>query len=127
MSIKAASRTEHVHALPTFAEAALLIGLDHSDITQAAKQLGIKPVAREQEQYLTVFDVFQIAIYASGLALEEVGGELLDWAERERSVDAEIIRAEIDAFFAALPEPIAVNEAALLTPAAGLTIDSGED
>jgi hypothetical protein len=48
--------------------------------------------------------VFRIAIDAKRAALEEVGGELLDWAEREHPDQAEAIRAEIDAFFASLPE-----------------------
>jgi hypothetical protein len=36
-----------------------------------------------REKHLAVADVFRIAIHANRLTLEEVGGGLLDWAERE--------------------------------------------
>lgn len=48
--------------------------------------------------------MLRIAANAKRLALEEVGGGLLDWAEREHPAQVAAIRAEIDAFFAALPE-----------------------
>jgi len=106
MSINAVSRAEHVRALPTFAEAASLIGLDPSGVSRAVKKLGIEPLPwGNREKHLAVADVFRIAIHAKRLALEEVGGGLLDWAQREHPEQAEAIQAEIDAFFASLPEP----------------------
>jgi hypothetical protein len=106
MSIKAVSRAEYVRALPTFAEAASLIGLDASGVSRAVKKLGIEPLPwGNREKHLAVADVFRIAIHANRLALEEVGGGLLDWAEREHPEQADAIRADIDAFFASLPEP----------------------
>jgi len=41
-----------------------------------------------------------------------VGGGLLDWTEREHPTQVDAIRAEIDGFFAALPErkPAAQDE-----------------
>jgi hypothetical protein len=106
MAINAVSRTEHVRSLPTFAEAASLIGLDPSGVSRAVKKLGIKPLPwGNREKHLAVADVFRLAIYANRRALEEVGGALLDWAQREHPEQADTIQAEIDAFFASLPEP----------------------
>jgi len=106
MSIDAVSRAEYVGALPTFAEAAALIGLDPSGVSRAVKRLGIEPLPwGNREKHLAVADVLRIAAHAKRLALEEVGGGLLDRAEREHSAQVAAIRAEIDAFFASLPEP----------------------
>jgi hypothetical protein len=106
MAINAVSRTEHVRSLPTFAEAASLIGLDPSGVSRAVKKLGIEPLPwGNREKHLAVADIFRLAIYANRRALEEVGGALLDWAQRERPEQADTIQAEIDAFFASLPEP----------------------
>jgi len=67
--------------------------------------IGIEPIAPESgESRLAVADVFRVAIHVQRAALEEVGGGMLDWAEREHPEQAEAIRAEIDAFFATLPE-----------------------
>jgi hypothetical protein len=106
MAINAVSRTEHVRSLPTFAEAASLIGLDPSGVSRAVKKLGIEPLLwGNREKHLAVADVFQLAIYANRRALEEVGGALLDCVQREHPEQADTIQAEIDAFFASLPEP----------------------
>ena len=106
MSINAVSRAVYVRALPTFAETAELVGLDPSGVSRAVKKLGIESLPwGNREKHLAVADVFRIAIHAKRLALEEVGGGLLDWAQREHPEQAEAIQAEIDAFFASLPEP----------------------
>jgi len=106
MSIDAVRRAEHVRALPTFAETAALLGVAPSGISRAVKRLRIEPLPwGNREKHLAVADVFRIAIDARRFALEEVGGRLVDWAEREKPDQAEAIRAEVDAFFAALPEP----------------------
>ncbi|HEX5194463.1 MAG TPA: hypothetical protein VFW09_16830 [Solirubrobacteraceae bacterium] len=106
MSIDAVPRADYVRALPTFAETAALIGLDPSGVSRAVKKLGIEPLPwGNREKHLAVADVLRIAMHAKRSALEEVGGRLLDWAEREHADQAEEIRLEIDAFFAGLPEP----------------------
>jgi hypothetical protein len=106
MAMNAVSRSEHVRSLPTFAEAASVIGLDPSGVSRAVKKLDIEPLPwGNREKHLAVADVFRLAIYANRRALEEVGGALLDWAHRERPEQADTIQAEIDAFFASLPEP----------------------
>lgn len=104
MSTAAARRADHVGALPTFAEAAELIMIDPSGVSRAVKALGIEPIPwGNREKHLAIADVFRIAIHAKRAALEEVGGGLLDWAEREHPDQVDAIRAEIDAFFASLP------------------------
>jgi hypothetical protein len=105
MSTATPRRAEFVAALPTFADAAALIMIDPSGVSRAVKTLGIEPIPwGNREKHLAIADVFRIAIHAKRAALEEVGGGLLEWAEREHPDQAEAIRAEIDAFFAALPE-----------------------
>ena len=111
MSIRTASRGEYVRALPTFTEAATLIGIDPSGVSRAVKKLEIEPLPwGNREKHLAVADVLRIAIHANRLALEEVGGGLLDWAEREHPAQAETIRAEIDAFTASMPAPLSTPE-----------------
>ena len=105
MSTATTRRAEYVAALPTFTEAAALIMIDPSGVSRAVKALGIEPIPwGNREKHLAIADVFRIAIHAKRAALEEVGGGLLDWAEREHPDQAEAIRSEIDAFFASLPE-----------------------
>ena len=92
-------------ALPTFTEAATLIMTEPSEVARAMAVLGIEPiVSKSGESRLAIADVLWIAIHAQRAALEEVGGGMLDWAEREYPDEAEVIRVEIDAFFATLPE-----------------------
>lgn len=106
MSINAVSRAEYVRALPTLAETAELVGLDPSGVSRAVKRLGIAPLPwGNREKHLAVADVFRVALHAKRLALEEVGGGLVDWAEREHPDRADAIRTEIEEFFASLREP----------------------
>ena len=105
MSTATTRRAEYVAALPTFAEAAALIMIDPSGVSRAVKALGIEPIPwGNREKHLAIADVFRIAIHAKRAALEEVGGGLLEWAEREHPDQVDAIRSEIDAFFASLPE-----------------------
>ncbi|MGP0052454.1 MAG: hypothetical protein ACLPZR_26945 [Solirubrobacteraceae bacterium] len=105
MSTAAARRADYVGALPTFAEAAALIMIDPSGVSRAVKALGIEPIPwGNREKHLAIADVFRIAIHAKRAALEEVGGGLLEWSEREHPDQVDAIRGEIDAFFASLPE-----------------------
>jgi hypothetical protein len=106
MVANAVSRAGYVCARPTFTEAATLLGLDPSGVSRAVKRLGIEPMLwGNREKHLAVADVLQIAIHSHRFAVEEVGGALLDWAEREHPDQADAIQAEIEAFFASLPEP----------------------
>jgi hypothetical protein len=106
VATNAVSRAEYVRARPTFTEAATLLGLDPSGVSRAVKRLGLEPMLwGNREKHLAVADVLQIAIHSHRFALEEVGGELLDWAEREHPDQADTIRTEIETFFAGLPDP----------------------
>lgn len=106
MSSDTRDGSERIRALPTFAEAASIIGMHPSGVSRAVKKLRIKPLPwGNREKHLAVADVFQIAIHANRFALEEVGGRLLEWVEREHPHQARAIQGEIDAFFASLPEP----------------------
>jgi hypothetical protein len=104
MVTQSTKRSDAIRSLPTLSMTAALIGIDPSGVSRAVKQLGIEPLAwGNREKHLAIADVFRIAIHAKRAALEEVGGGLLDWAEREHPDQAEAIRADIDAFFASLP------------------------
>jgi len=92
-------------ALPTFTEAAAVIMTEPSEVARGMAVLGIELIASKSgESRLAIADVLRIAIHAQRAALEEVGGGMLDWAEREHPDEAEVIRAEIDAFCATLPK-----------------------
>ena len=106
MSIATTRRAYYVAALPTFAEAAALIMIDPSGVSRAVKTLEIAPIPwGNREKHLAIADVFRIAIHAKRAALEEVGGGLLDSAERKHPDQVDAIRAEIVAFFTSLPKP----------------------
>jgi hypothetical protein len=128
MSTATTRRAEYVAALPTFAEAAAFIMIDPSGVSRAVKALGIEPIPwGNREKHLAIADVFRIAIHAQRAALEEVGGGLLDWVEREHPDQAAAIRAEIDAFFASLPEPTPADPDELIADLrAGLPPDAAE-
>jgi hypothetical protein len=128
MSTATTRRAEYVAALPTFAEAAAFIMIDPSGVSRAVKALGIEPIPwGNREKHLAIADVFRIAIHAQRAALEEVGGGLLDWVEREHPDQAAAIRAEIDAFFASLPEPKPADPDELIADLrAGLPPDAAE-
>lgn len=104
---RATRHDEYVAGLPTFADAAVLIMIDRSEVRRAVKTLGIEPIPwGNREKHLAIADVFRIAIHAKRAALEEVGGGLLDW---EHPDQVEAIRGDIDAFFASLPAPRAAD------------------
>lgn len=119
---------EQARALPTFSEAAAMIMTEPSGVARAVTALAIEPIATESgESRLTIADVFRIAIHAQRAALEEVGAGMLDWAEREHPDQVEPIRSEIDAFFAALPEPKAADpEEFIASLRAGLPSEAAE-
>jgi hypothetical protein len=128
MSTATTRRAAYVAALPTFTEAAAFIMIDPSGVSRAVKALGIEPIPwGNREKHLAIADVFRIAIHAKRAALEEVGGGLLDWAEREHPAQAEAIRAEIDEVFASLPEPKPADPDELIADLrAGLPPDAAE-
>lgn len=111
MATTADSRADYVAALPTFVEAAELIGVDPSGISRAVKRHGIAPVLwGNREKHLSVADLLTIASHSNRQPLEGVAGELLDRVERDHPAQVAGIQAEIDSFFAALPDRPAVPE-----------------
>jgi hypothetical protein len=122
------SRSEYIAALPTFREAAELIGIDPSGISRAVNRLGIEPIAwGNREKRLAVADLLRIAGHAKRFSLEEVAGELLDRVAREHPAQAAAIRVEIDDYFAKLPEPTATDELAFIAELrAGLPPEAAE-
>jgi hypothetical protein len=108
MATPTLSRSELVRALPTFSEAAELIGLDPSGITRAVERLGIEPeMWGAREKHLRVADLLRIVTHAQRASLEEVAGGLLDRTERDHPELVDHLGDEIDRFLAELPEPSA--------------------
>jgi hypothetical protein len=106
MAPTATTRSDHVRALPKLSDTAELIGLDASGITRAIQRLGIEPLRwGGRDKHLAIADVLTIAASAQRASLEEVAGNLLDWAEREHPEQVAAFTVEIDAYFAALPAP----------------------
>jgi len=104
----AATRSDVVRALPTFSDAATLIGIDPSGITRIVKRLDIEPqMWGGREKHLTVADLLTIASEAQRASLEEVAGGLIELAERDHPERARDITAEIDRYFDELPKPTA--------------------
>lgn len=111
MAVHAPDRAASIAALPTFSEAAELIGIDPSGISRAVKRLEIQPLRwGNREKHLQVADVLRIAQGANRYSLEEVAGELLDRVERDHPEQMPGIRTEIDEFFAALAPRAATPE-----------------
>ena len=72
------SRAAYIASLPTLANAATFIGQDPSGVSRAVQRLGIEPFAwGNRDKRLAIVDVSRV----------------------------ETFKAEIDAFFAAAPEP----------------------
>lgn len=104
-SAHTSSRADIVRALPTYQEAAELIGIHPSGITRAVAKLGIEPqLWGGLEKHLDVVDVLRIAAQARRASVEEVAGELLERASHDRGRQA-AIRAELDRYFAEIHEP----------------------
>ncbi|MDP9346678.1 MAG: hypothetical protein M3P44_13370 [Actinomycetota bacterium] len=103
-----ATRSGYVQALPKLSDAAHMIGLDASGITRAIQRLDIEPLRwGARDKHLAVADVLRIAASAQRASLEEVAGNLLTWAEHEHPEQVDAFTAELDAYFAALPAPVA--------------------
>lgn len=99
-------RVDAVRTLPTQRDVAEFIGMDESGVTRAVARLDITPqMWGRREKHLRVEDVLAIAAQANRASLEEVGGILLEWAERNHPEVVDAFTSAIDQYFAALPEP----------------------
>lgn len=108
MAAVAATRSDVVRALPTFSDAAELIGIDPSGITRIVKRLDIEPqMWGGREKHLTVADLLTIAGEAQRASLEEVAGGLIELAERDHPTQVGYLSTEIDRYFDEIPAPTA--------------------
>lgn len=101
-------RTERVRSFPTLSQAAQFVGLDTGGMSRIVRSLGIEPQRwGRRDKHLTVAQVLQIARVAQRASLEEVAGNILEWTEQKHPDAVQRTTAEIDAFFAELPDPTA--------------------
>lgn len=109
MSVTVAhTRGERVRSLPTLSQAAGFIGLDTGGMSRIVRALGVEPLRwGRRDKHLMVAQVLEVARVAQRASLEEVAGGILEWTERDHPQMLEQTTAEIDAFFAALPAPVA--------------------
>jgi hypothetical protein len=101
-------RTERVRSLPTLSQAAQFIGMDTGGMSRIVRSLGIEPQRwGRRDKHLAAAQVLQIARVAQRASLEEVAGNILEWTEQKHPDAVQRTTAEIDAFFAELPDPTA--------------------
>jgi hypothetical protein len=109
MSVGAArTRSEQLRSLPTLSQAAGFIGLDTGGMSRAVRSVGIEPKRwGRRDKHLRAAEILQVARVAQRASLEEVAGAILRWTESNHPEAVAQTTAEIDEFFAALPEPTA--------------------
>ena len=99
-------RASRVRSLPTLSQAAGFIGLDTGGMSRLVRALHIEPLKwGRRDKHLEVAQVLQIARVAQRASLEEVAGSILEWAEQNHPDALKQTTAEIDTFFAELPQP----------------------
>lgn len=108
-------RTERVRSLPTLSQAAGFIGIDTGGMSRVVRSLGIEPHRwGRRDKHLAAAQVLQIARVAQRASLEEVAGNILEWTEQNHPDAVRRTTAEIDAFFAGLPAPVATSADAFI-------------
>lgn len=107
-AVAANPRANRVRSLPTLSQAAGFIGLDTGGMSRLVRALDIEPLKwGRRDKHLEIAQVLQIARVAQRAALEEVAGSILEWTEQNHPEALKQTTAEIDAFFAELPQPTA--------------------
>jgi hypothetical protein len=115
-AVGARTRSEYVRALPTLSQAAGFIGLDTGGMSRAVRALGIEPQRwGRRDKHLRPAEILQVACVAQRASLEEVARAMLEWTEAGHPEAVTDTTAEIDAFFAQLPEPSATPSEQFLT------------
>jgi hypothetical protein len=100
--------SNRVRSLPTLSQAAEFIGLDTGGMSRAVRTIGVEPLRwGRRDKHLEAAQVLQIARVAQRASLEEVAGGILEWTEQNHPDELKQTTAEIDAFFAELPPPLA--------------------
>lgn len=101
-------RASQVRSLPTLSQAAKFIGLDTGGMSRIVRSLDIQPQAwGRRDKHLEAAQVLQVARVAQRASLEEVAGSIIEWTEKNHPEALEQTTAEIDRFFAQLPQPTA--------------------
>jgi hypothetical protein len=78
-------------------------------MSRIVQALGVEPQRwGRRDKHLEIAQVLQIARVAQRASLEEVAGSILEWTEQNRPEALQQTTAEIDAFFAELPSPMAI-------------------
>ncbi len=107
-AVAARTRSEYVRSLPTLSQAATFIGLDTGGMSRAVSSLGIEPYPwGRRDKHLGAAAILRVARIAQRASLEEVAGAILEWTESNHPESLAQTTAEIDEFFAALPEATA--------------------
>jgi hypothetical protein len=100
------TRSEYVRALPTLSQAATFIGLDTGGMSRAVRARGIEPQRwGRRDKHLRPADILEVARVAQRASLKEVARAMLEWTEASHPEAVADTTAEIDAFFAQLPQP----------------------
>lgn len=111
-AIAAQPRTERVRSLPTLSQAAGFIGLDSGGMSRTVQSLGIEPLRwGRRDKHLAAAQILQIARVAQRASLEEVAGDIIEWTEKNHPEALEQTTADIDGFFAQLPQPTTATPA----------------
>lgn len=101
-------RANRVCSLPTLSQAAKFVGLDTGGMSRIVRSLGIEPQAwGRRDKHLEAAQVLQVARAAQRASLEEVAGSIIEWTEENHPEALEQTTAEVDRFFAQLPQPTA--------------------
>ena len=80
-------------------------------MSRAVRALGVEPQRwGRRDKHLEIAQVLQIARVAQRASLEEVAGSILEWTEQNHPEALAQTTAELDAFFAELPPPIATPD-----------------
>lgn len=97
-----------MRSLPTLSQAAKFIGLDTGGMSRIVRSLDIQPQAwGRRDKHLEAAQVLQVARVAQRASLEEVAGSIIEWTEKNHPEALKQTTAEIDRFFAQLPQPTA--------------------
>lgn len=96
----------YLQALPTLAQTAEILDVSRAWVTRAVKEMGIVAIPwGNREKHLEVADVLRLGIRAKRHGLEAIAGELVDRTVQQHPEQADVIKTEIDEFFASLQAP----------------------
>jgi hypothetical protein len=81
-------------------------------MSRTVQSLGIEPLRwGRRDKHLAAAQILQIARVAQRASLEEVAGDIIEWTEKNHPEALEQTTADIDGFFAQLPQPTTATPA----------------